>query len=202
MNVTLSPKERAFLSAYCASPENLQRCICKLLDVSYEAQEAGDGQSSSQKRARTRIIPLSLPSTMRGLSEVNCEINVFDRYRIEHAAKKCMEHFAVDPKRVELQKIIKGAKIHLVRNSDVTELTATQRGLCMTDGKDWCVVYDDTLPAAERRFTVAHELGHIFLRHDEVYHNLHLLREKEADLFAEQLLKDHQPLEREGAANA
>lgn len=200
MNIVLSPKERAFLAAYRASPENIQRSICKLLDVPCEVQE--DSQSSSRKRARTRIIPLSLPPTLRGLSVADCEINVFDRYRIERAATTCLKQFAVDPERVELQKIIKGAGIHLVRNSEVNALPPGQLGRCMTDGKTWHVVYDDTLPAAERRFTVAHELGHIFLRHDEVYGNLHLLREKEADLFAEQLLKDHLSLQREGATNA
>lgn len=46
-------------------------------------------------------------------------------------------------------------------------LDSGESGCCYVDrhGK-WTLVYDDTMPLARVRFTVAHELGHIFLGHE------------------------------------
>lgn len=193
--MNLTPHEMAFLSAYRASPANFQAAVRKILDIPEEEQEerAGVRPFSSQKRARTRATSLSFPTSTPARVCDELEISDFDRHRIQEEARKCLRDFDVDPSHVDLHKIIKGANIHVVRNTMVHDLNPGEYGRCMTaDGKTWHVVYDDTLPAAERRFTVAHELGHIFLQHNKIYYQLARLREKEANLFAEQLLKDHQ----------
>lgn len=55
------------------------------------------------------------------------------------------------------------------------------------------ILYNEDIECVERkRFTIAHEIGHVVLRHD----GYSVINEKEADVFASQLLLPHCILER------
>lgn len=47
----------------------------------------------------------------------------------------------------------------------LSDLTKQTDGFCIYSGGRYYIFYDDTMPRARQRFTVAHEIGHIMLRH-------------------------------------
>lgn len=96
---------------------------------------------------------------------------------------------------VPLRRIAANSGIKLVANSTVSLLHPSERGYAECIGDHWYIVFndDDTIPAI--RFTVAHELGHIFLGHatEKGYHRSRRFvvkpqSESEADVFAARLL--------------
>jgi len=66
---------------------------------------------------------------------------------------------------VDVVKVVCDNGIRLLKNSQARELRGGEAGISVYDGKQWFIVYDDSLPLGRKRFTVAHELGHIFLGH-------------------------------------
>ena len=62
-----------------------------------------------------------------------------------------------------LTDICKALDIKMVKNSQVNMLRKDQNGLAVYVGEQWYIIYDETMPLEEKRFTLAHELGHIFL---------------------------------------
>ena len=100
---------------------------------------------------------------------------------------------------VDLLQLSRRAGIKVIKDSDVDELAAGEYGECLFCDNQWYIVYDDTQPLDKRRFTVAHELGHIFLKHNEehdrfmkhiedlkIKHNRKI--ERQADIFARHLI--------------
>ncbi len=96
---------------------------------------------------------------------------------------------------VPLNRIAGNAGIKLVKNSTVNLLSPNERGYAENVMGKWYIVFndDDTVPAI--RFTVAHELGHIFLGHalEKGYSRskrfiIKPQTESEADVFASRLL--------------
>ena len=97
---------------------------------------------------------------------------------------------------VDVVKITKQNGITLLMDSDAKELRDGEAGISIYDGSEWFVIYDDSLPIGRIVFTIAHELGHIFLGHPLIagYHirakdgNTRPRTELEADSFATRLL--------------
>lgn len=102
------------------------------------------------------------------------------------------KHSELGKSRVDVLKIAFAEKIHVIKNSSVNELCPGEYGIIMCNlaTNEWIMVYDDTLTLDQKRFTVAHELGHYFLGHkDECANGGHVSDpEREANLFAMCLL--------------
>lgn len=96
---------------------------------------------------------------------------------------------------VDVVKVAKANGIILLRNSVAQKLAPDESGISLYDGTKWYIVYDDTHPIGRKRFTVAHELGHIFLGHPLIagFHarsqcNSIPKTEREANIFASRFL--------------
>lgn len=97
---------------------------------------------------------------------------------------------------VDVVDIANRAGIAIVKDSDVHELNDNESGAGIYDGNNWYVVYDDRMGKGRIRFTIAHELGHIFLGHPlKEEHNSRRsfdinkpTIETQADIFASRLL--------------
>lgn len=122
---------------------------------------------------------------------------IYGRYKnLREGAWICLRDYKIDRLPVDVLKIAKGAGIKVIKNSDVRELLPSESGLSYYDGKQWYIVYDNENSVVRSRFTVAHELGHIFLGHE--IRKGYLARksdvgdkpaiEREADMFAGRVL--------------
>lgn len=115
---------------------------------------------------------------------------------IRDSAWKCLLDFKLDRLPIDILKITRAANIHVIRDSIVSDLLSGENGKAYYDGICWRIIYNDTAPVAERRFTIAHELGHIFLGHDLKYAKYVGTQEfigkhkseQQADMFALRLL--------------
>ena len=115
---------------------------------------------------------------------------------IRDSAWKCLLDFNVSSLPVDVLAIAHAANVRVVRNSLANRLEDGEKGKAFTNGHDWIIVYDDTQPVDVCRFTLAHELGHVFLGHDLKYAKYAGIQEfvgkgkseKQADAFATRLL--------------
>lgn len=115
---------------------------------------------------------------------------------IRDSAWQCLLDFKIDRIPVDVLAIARNANITVTRNTSAFKLSNSEYGRTLTDGKSWIIIYDDTMPEEVCRFTIAHELGHIFLGHDMTYAKYSHLKEfenkpkseQQADAFALRLL--------------
>lgn len=97
---------------------------------------------------------------------------------------------------VNVLKIANNLGITVLKNSDVHMLGDDEIAISLYIDDSWVIVYDDNIKSLGRkRFTIAHELGHIILGHpliNERYARTFDINkpiiEKEADTFATRLL--------------
>lgn len=123
-------------------------------------------------------------------------LNVYGIYKnVRDSAWQCLIDFNVSSLPVDLLQIANMANINVLKNSRVRELSGNESGVAILDGNKWYLIYDDASTIGRRRFTIAHELGHIFLGHEMVngYHGRSIAtdkpqNEREADMFAARLL--------------
>ena len=115
---------------------------------------------------------------------------------VRDCAWKCLIDFEIDSLPIDLLKIAEKAKIRIIKNSSVNDLAEGEKGKAYFDGAKWFIIYDDTQSLEEARFTIAHELGHIFLGHAMTHAKYEKVQqfgkipktEKQADMFAIRLL--------------
>ena len=102
----------------------------------------------------------------------------------------------VDSLPVDVVRVANNNGITLLKNSKVNELRSSEAGISVFDGSEWFIVYDDIANLGRKRFTIAHEFGHIFLGHEMIngHHGRRMFDiskpqvETEADIFASRLL--------------
>lgn len=123
-------------------------------------------------------------------------LNIYGRYKqARNSAWQTLIDFNINTLPVKVSSIAKQAGIKLIKNSVVNQLQANESGISVLDNDIWYIIYDDTAPNGRIRFTVAHELGHIFLGHPlkDGYHARTIdinkpAVETDADIFASRLL--------------
>ncbi len=121
---------------------------------------------------------------------------VYGRYKgIRNAAWQTLIDFNVTQLPVHVMRIAKTAGIRVLKNEQVQMLSDNQCGLSILTDAQWFVIYDETMSVTRKRFTIAHELGHIFLGHalKEGFHarqfeGAHPEDEQEANMYAIRLL--------------
>ncbi len=98
---------------------------------------------------------------------------------------------------VPVVKIARHFEVNIVKNSVHNWLKPSQSGISfVTESGEWVIVYDDSDSIGRRRFTVAHELGHILLGHPlredtpytRTFSKIRPRIESEADMFAARVL--------------
>lgn len=116
---------------------------------------------------------------------------IYGRYEdLRNATWQVIIDFNINSLPVALSDITDKLSVKILNNSDVNELETGEYGVTLKFNNNWYIIVDDTNNMQIRRFTIAHELGHIILGHmiiDKVkyctYNNRNL-QEQEADMFA------------------
>ena len=95
---------------------------------------------------------------------------------------------------VSLVQIARNNGITIVKDSEAKMLSAGVSGMSILENGQWYIVYNDSENSGRRRFTIAHELGHIFLGHElkgahqRTFAKVRPQEEIDADTFAVRLL--------------
>lgn len=82
-----------------------------------------------------------------------------------NAAWQCLIDFNITELPVKVSDIAKKSGIKIIKNSKVNLLRENESGLTVLQKGKFYIIYRDTEPYERCRFTIAHELGHIFLGH-------------------------------------
>jgi len=121
----------------------------------------------------------------------------YGKYKdLRGAAWQCLIDNQIDRLPVNILQIAKNNGIRVIKNSDAHQLAPNESGISINNGPKWYIIYDDSASVERSRFTVAHELGHIFLGHKLVKGKIARTKtfatrpeiEREADMFASRLL--------------
>lgn len=120
----------------------------------------------------------------------------YGKYKnVRNATWQVLIDYNINKLPVKVTNIVKQANIKLLNNSDCNFLKGNQLGVSIHLKNEWYIIVDDTMKIERIRFTIAHELGHIFLGHESLLHRTpnSIFIEKpeeetEADMFAARLL--------------
>ena len=88
---------------------------------------------------------------------------------VRNSSWQCFLDFKLTKLPIDILKITRLAGIKVIRNSIVDDLLPGENGKAYFDGKWWRIIYNDLNSTELSRFTIAHELGHIFLGHELTY---------------------------------
>lgn len=111
-----------------------------------------------------------------------------------NASWQCLIDFNVNELPVRVSAIAKSAGIAVIKNSDAKMLKESESGITIVQNGKFHIIYNDTENSKRCRFTIAHELGHIFLGHLMVntpqYRTFKIQNdtESQANVFARDLL--------------
>ena len=78
---------------------------------------------------------------------------------------QCLIDYKVNSLPVKVSRIAKQADIVLLKNSVINLLTQNESGTTLVQNDKLYIIYADEQSPQRCRFTIAHELGHIFLGH-------------------------------------
>lgn len=116
---------------------------------------------------------------------------------VRNAAWQCLLDAGITELPVSVTKIAQHFDVTIVKNSVHGWLNPSQSGISyQSESGEWLIVYDDSDSTGRKRFTIAHELGHILLghplregeQHTRVFNKERPEVEKEADMFAARIL--------------
>lgn len=83
-----------------------------------------------------------------------------------NASWQCLLDYGIDKLPVKVTDIVnKSTNIKLLKNSQANALSNSESGATILKHGIYNIVYKDIEPSSRCRFTIAHELGHIFLGH-------------------------------------
>lgn len=92
--------------------------------------------------------------------------NLYGRYQTARDGSwQTLIDFDIKSLPVSIHSITNTADIKVIKNSVAKELHSSEIGISILADNVWHIIYDDTLSQGRIRFTLAHELGHIFLGH-------------------------------------
>lgn len=112
---------------------------------------------------------------------------IYGKYRhARNSAWQCLIDYNITALPVKVLNIAKRSGIRVIKNSIAHELPENEKGHSYKRYDGIVIIYDDSDPMPIMRFTIAHELGHIFLGHD--LENPTLSMENEANVFASRIL--------------
>lgn len=116
---------------------------------------------------------------------------------VRDAAWHCLLDAGITELPVSVTKIAQHFEVNIIKNSVHPWLEPSQSGISFqAEDGTWVVVYDDSDAIGRKRFTIAHELGHILLGHplrEGEQHTRVFIKERpqvetEADMFAARIL--------------
>ena len=85
---------------------------------------------------------------------------------VRDAAWRCLLDAGITELPVSVTKIARHFDVNIIKNSVHDWLKPSQSGISFqAEDGTWVVVYDDSDSIGRKRFTIAHELGHILLGH-------------------------------------
>lgn len=82
-----------------------------------------------------------------------------------NASWRCLIDYKISSLPVKVSRIAKQADIVLLKNSAVNLLSNNESGTTLLQNDKLYIIYADEQSPQRCRFTIAHELGHIFLGH-------------------------------------
>lgn len=82
-----------------------------------------------------------------------------------NASWQCLIDYNINSLPVKVSQIAKQADIVLLKNSVVNLLSENESGMTLSQDDRLYIIYADEQSPQRCRFTIAHELGHIFLGH-------------------------------------
>ena len=134
--------------------------------------------------------------------EQNTGYHAYGRYcGYRDAAWRCLYDYEIDHLPVDVRRIASESGLRVVMDAELHMLRSGERGMAFFDGVRWSIVIDGNQTVEGMRYTIAHEMGHIFLGHGLETESMALaapdrlmrpeltaLHEREADNFAIRLL--------------
>ncbi len=126
-------------------------------------------------------------------SQQTDNMKYYNTNNIYKSAMQVLVDYNITTLPIKVTDIIKQTNIKLLNNSDCNFLKSNQLGICIFIDNEWYIIVNDTMKIERIRFTIAHELGHIFLGHrlqysDKEDKNGKPITEITADIFATLLL--------------
>lgn len=122
---------------------------------------------------------------------------IYGKYKnARNAAWRCLIDYKVTSLPISVLGIARSAGIKVLKNSATDLLLPSESGISIIMGNKWVIIYNDKCSRQRCRFTVAHELGHIFLGHElekrnritQTFKRSDSYAEHEANIFASRLL--------------